>query len=239
MFDVLKDVFSENLMLHFVCVVSTVVIFLLSRKISKNKFLKIVPPILWASLALVAVIEICDFSYESYAQGTKLILYTLSPATVAFAYPLYQFSNLIKFNAVEIFTATFASIFISIATTFFFVWFFNFDDEFSRSLLSKCVTTPVALEITKLTGGVMGLCMIGVFSQGILGAIFGHPMLSFFGIKSDISIGLAMGCTSHVIGTSKCMSVNERQAALSALVLVLVAIFTTLSLSLLTHFVVA
>ena len=231
MIEKLENLFANDICLQILCVSITFVVFLISRKLAKVKILKYLPSVIIASFLIILLLQAFDFSYKTYVESSQFLVYLLAPATVAMAYPLYQFSGLIKFNALEIFTATFVSIFISISSIIIFSSTFGYESEIVRSIIAKCVTTPVALEITKMTGGVMGLCIISVFTQGMFGAIFGHGLFSLFRVKNDIAIGLAMGCTSHVIGTAKCISVSDKQAALSALVLVLCAIFTTLIVS--------
>lgn len=217
-------------------VIITVLSYIFSRKIAEFKILKPIPTVLIGACIIIAIVEFSPITYEQYSLGGDIIVWLLAPATVALAYPLYQFSRLLKQNAAEIFFATVASSLISIFTMILLGKFFGLNSEIINSLLSKCVTTPVALEISNMTNGIAGLTICGVFISGLFGSMIGHSLLKLCKVKSDISIGLAMGATSHVIGTSKCLQVSEKQSAMSALVLVLVAIFTTSLFSILSIF---
>lgn len=210
----------------------TLLFYAFARSLANVRFLKAIPSVIIGACAIILVVELSPLSYENYAIGGDIFVWLLAPATVALAYPLYQFSRLIRENFLEIFCATIASALISIASMIMLGWIFGLDSKIVNSLLSKCVTTPVALEISKMSGGIAGFTVCGVFISGIFGSMIAYWLFKICKIKSDVSMGLAMGSTSHVIGTAKCMQVSERQSALSALVLVLVAIFTTLLFSL-------
>lgn len=214
----------------------TVLAYLISRRFARVRFLKAIPTVIIASAMIIALIELSNFTYEDYALGGDIATWLLGPATVALAYPLYQFSYLLRENASEIALATISSSTVSIASMLILGAMFGLNSDIILSLLPKCVTTPVAIEISNISGGIAGFTVCGVFISGLFGSAIGHALLKFCGVKSDIAYGLAIGATSHVIGTSKCLEVNDRQAAMSALVLVLVAIFTTLVFSILTLF---
>ena len=205
--------------------------YVLARAFSRAKFLKAVPSVLTAAVAIIAFIELTDFSYSDYELGGDIVTWLLGPATVALAYPLYQFSHLLRENAAEIFLATVCSCAVSILSMLLLGEAFGLSGDIVTSLLPKCVTTPVAIEISNMAGGIAGFTVCGVFISGLFGSMIGHSLLKFCGVKSDIACGLAIGATSHVIGTSKCLEVSDRQAAMSALVLVLVAVFTSLLFS--------
>jgi putative effector of murein hydrolase len=49
-----------------------------------------------------------------------------------------------------------------------------------------------------------------------------------FHIKSDIAIGLAIGASSHVLGTSSCIEKHkEKQVVMATLALIIIGILTT------------
>lgn len=212
-------------------IAATVAAYAFARKLSRDRAFRWAPPILVAAALIIAGIELTPATYEGYAEGGGIVTYLLGPATVALAYPLYQFSRLARESALEVAAATAVSAIASISTMLFLGWLFGLDSGIVKSLLPKSVTTPIALEISKITGGMPGVCVAGVFMAGTFGGAFGHAILRACGVKSDMAQGLAMGASSHVIGTAKCLEVSERQAAMSALVLVLAAVFTTLVFS--------
>ncbi|MDX8415991.1 LrgB family protein [Intestinicryptomonas porci] len=223
----MKEYFESDFFIALAGICSTIVAFSFAKFLGRAKLLRFMPPIIVSSLIIILAIENTSATYEGYAKGGDLIVYLLYPATVALAYPLYKNTKLIRLNALEVFCATLVSTFTSVFSIFVIASFMELGEDIINSISSKCVTTPVAIEISKMTGGILGITVASVFVSGIFGGTFGHGLLKMFGIKDDISIGLAIGSTSHVIGTAKCMQVSEKQAAMSALVLILTAVFTT------------
>lgn len=223
----MKEYFESDFLIALAGICSTIAAFSFAKFLGRAKLLKFMPPIIVSSLIIILAIENTSATYEGYAKGGDLIVYLLYPATVALAYPLYKNTKLIRLNALEVFCATLVSTFTSVFSIFAIGSFMGLGEDIINSLSSKCVTTPVAVEISKMTGGILGITVASVFVSGIFGGTFGHGLLKMFGIKDDVSIGLAIGSASHVIGTAKCMQVSEKQAAMSALILILTAVFTT------------
>lgn len=223
----MKEYFESDFFIALAGICSTITAFSFAKFLGRAKLLRFMPPIIVSSLIIILAIENTSATYEGYAKGGDLIVYLLYPATVALAYPLYKNTKLIRLNALEVFCATLVSTFTSVFSIFVIASFMELGEDIINSIYSKCVTTPVAIEISKMTGGILGITVASVFVSGIFGGTFGHGLLKMFGIKDDVSIGLAIGSTSHVIGTAKCMQVSEKQAAMSALVLILTAVFTT------------
>lgn len=223
----MKEYFESDFFIALVGICATIAAFSFAKFLGRAKLLRFMPPIIVSSLIIILAIENTSATYEGYAKGGDLIVYLLYPATVALAYPLYKNTKLIRLNAIEVFCATLVSTFTSVFSIFVIASFMGLGEDIINSIFSKCVTTPVAVEISKMTGGILGITVASVFVSGIFGGTFGHGLLKMFGIKDDVSIGLAIGSTSHVIGTAKCMQVSEKQAAMSALVLILTAVFTT------------
>ena len=75
--------------------------------------------------------------------------------------------------------------------------FLDADKIIQLSIITKSVTTPIALLIAQKIGAIQSLCIMFIFSTGIFGAIFGLPILSLIKIKNDKAIGLALGVICH------------------------------------------
>ena len=116
----------------------------------------------------------------------------------------------------------------AIITTIVLGKIFNADWQLITSLMPKTVTTPIAIEISKTIGGIPELTACLVCLTGIYGAMFSHKILKVFKIKSDIATGLAIGATSHVLGTSTCIEKKrQKQVVMATLALIIIGILTT------------
>ena len=97
-----------------------------------------------------------------------------------------------------------------------------------ESLASKSVTTPIAIGITKLTGGIPEITAGIVIAVGIFGNAFGPFILKKLGIKSKIAIGTALGTAAHGIGTARAFEESKLAGVYSGLAMCVNGIITAL-----------
>ena len=57
---------------------------------------------------------------------------------------------------------------------------------------------------------------------------FNHKILSWLGFKNDIAIGLAIGASSHGLGTSACVNKSALQLAIGGVAIGLTGIATSI-----------
>jgi putative effector of murein hydrolase len=113
---------------------------------------------------------------------------------------------------------------------------FDASPEVICSLAPKSVTTPIAMEVSKATGGTPSLTAAVVVVVGLFGAICGFKVLQIGRVGSPIAQGLSMGTATHAVGTSAAMEISSKYGAYASLGLtlngVLTAIFTPIVLRL-------
>jgi putative effector of murein hydrolase len=100
--------------------------------------------------------------------------------------------------------------------------------ETMLSLAPKSVTAPVAMGISEKIGGLPSLTAVLVVATGILGAVTGTRLLGWCGVRDDAIRGIAMGVTSHGIGTARAFQVSPTMGAFSGLGMALSAFATAL-----------
>lgn len=210
----------------------TIIIFKLSERVINLKslrFLKIFPPVLLTGILMILWLKIFNKSYYEYKISTSLLTFLLIPATISLGYPLYKNKNiLLKYKRI-IYSAFFVAIFCAVILTFLTGFCCHINSALTISMLPKSVTAPIAIEISKSAGGIKELTACVVVLTGVFGAIFGHLILKLFKVKNDIAIGLALGATSHVIATAKCVETGRaKQVTMSSLALVVVGILTAI-----------
>lgn len=106
---------------------------------------------------------------------------------------------------------------------------FNIDFAILTSLIPKSTTSPIAVEISRTIEGIPALTACIVVVTGIFGAVLGHKILNLFKVQNEIAKGLAIGSTTHVMGTSACAEKgSEKQVATSTLALILTGIITAI-----------
>lgn len=207
----------------------TFALFYLAKLLTRFKFLKKLPPIILSSVIIILLLKTFNISFEQYNSGAKYITLLLGPATIALAYPLIKNKEILLQNKRAIYFGFVFATFIAILSAAFLGKIFHTKFSILLSMLPKSVTTPIAVEISRTIGGIPEITACAVIFTGILGAIFGRRILKVFGIKNDIAIGLSVGASSHVMGTSSLAEQKEfKQVAISTVALTIVAILTAL-----------
>jgi putative effector of murein hydrolase len=98
------------------------------------------------------------------------------------------------------------------------------------SLLPKSITSPMAIEVSEIIGGIKELTVVFVVITGILGASIGPLIFDVFKIRNDTAKGMALGAGSHGVGTAKAVEISDQAGAASSLSMVLCGV-TTIILS--------
>jgi hypothetical protein len=82
---------------------------------------------------------------------------------------------------------------------------------------------------TGLTKDGCALKCMGI--SGILGNMFAETVCKMFGIQEPIAKGIAIGCSSHAMGTVKALEMGEVEGAMSSLSIAIAGILTVVAAS--------
>ena len=188
-----------------------------SRVFQKSKGFPLLHPLITASLILITALYFFDIDTQIYIDNTQILVYMLGPATVALGVPLYNnFSKLMKYKHQLILPLTLGAI----ASPLFAIGLlaaFNIEPIVLKSMASKAITSPIAIDITQLLNGIPALAVLFVLVSGITGAAFATNIFSALKVKSDISKGIAIGVSAHAIGTARAIQISEECAAFSVI----------------------
>ena len=131
---------------------------LISRKIQNP----IANPLLIAVILIIAFLKLFDIPMEAFSKGGDLINLFLAPATAALAVPIYKNLQILKANLKPILAGTIVGSFASMAVIFGLCKLFGLDNTLTASLLSKSVTTPIAMGVTEQLGGIVPIGIAAV-----------------------------------------------------------------------------
>ena len=70
--------------------------------------------------------------------------------------------------------------------------------------------------------------VVAVIFTGILGGIFAPLLIRLLRVKDPVAAGLAIGASSHAVGTSKAVELGETEGAMSGLAIGICGIITVL-----------
>ncbi len=205
----------------------TFIIFFLAQKLQEKLKWILLNPIMVSVAIIILFLTVFNIDYSAYHQGTRMIEFFLKPAVVAMGVPLYLQLERIKKQAVIIVVSQLAGCIAGIVSVVLIAKLLGASKEIVLSVAPKSVTVPIAMEVSKMIGGIPALTAAVVLVVGIFGAIFGYTILKLARVTNPISQSLAMGTASHGIGTSRSMAISSTYGVYSSLGLILNGIFTS------------
>ena len=158
-------------------------------------------------------------------------MWLLDPAVIALGFLLYEKYALLWAYTREMALALIPASVLSLFSSALGARLLHISREYALSLLPRSVTTPVAIPIAELLGANPGLTAALVVITGVLGAVFGIPVLDALKIDAPAARGIAIGASSHGIGTAALITEDPAAAAFSGVAFALMAAFSTAAVS--------
>ncbi|MNI24947.1 Inner membrane protein YohK [compost metagenome] len=185
-------------------------------------------PLFVCSGSIMIILLSFRIPFEAYKVGGDVITLFLGPATVALGVPLYKNAGLIRKHMMPILSGITVGSLTGIASAAVIVGLLGGTKEIIYSMMPKSVSAPIAVEISSHLGGIPELTVVMTVLTGLLGSMLGTTFLKWFGIKDDISIGIAIGTAAHGIGTARVIRDSELQGGLSGFAMGAAGILTSL-----------
>jgi predicted murein hydrolase (TIGR00659 family) len=204
----------------------TIVAYVVSRQVFLKARLTLLNPVFVSTITIILVLLTCGIRGEQYRAGRDLMTCLLGPATVALAVPLYRQRRLLVTYGAPIVAGIVCGSLATIATVVLFARWASLDRMLMLAIAPKSVTAPVAIEIARILGTNMSISAVLVVATGMVGAMIGPRLLTALRVSNPIARGVAIGTTSHAIGTAAILQEGETQGAMSAIAMALAAIFT-------------
>ena len=198
--------------------------YLASLALYRKTRISLLHPLITSIFVIIVVLKTMDIEYESFQKGSHLIHFLLGPSVVALGYVLYEQIQYLKGNVISILTSVFVGAIVGIVS----VIVMGADAALVATLEPKSVTTPIAMGIAEKSGGIPSLTAVIVVAVGIFGSIVGPFVMKVLGIESRIAKGLALGASSHGVGTSVAIQIGAVEGALSGLAIGLMGIMTAI-----------
>lgn len=168
-----------------------------------------VPSAIWLHSFAIPVVE--------FRQANQILHFMLGPATVALALPLYRQWSHIRENIVSLLMALLLGLALSLIVTLGLAYVMGASDKLLLTLAPKSVTTPITLEIIRITGGWPDLAAGIVIVTGVIGALVAPLMFKLVGVKNLAAQGFSMGLVAHGVGTARAYELNATMAAYASL----------------------
>lgn len=188
-------------------------------------------PLFISSLLIILILSLLKIEFSEYNQSAQWLHFMLTPATIVLAVPLYQQFKLLQEHALVIFLGVLSGVIASLISVYLLSLLFGLDQTMLITLLPKSITAAIAIDVAEEYQGIVTITVAAVIITGITGNVIAEPVCKFFRIKNPIAKGIAIGTSSHVVGTSKAMEMGEVEGAMSSLAIVVAGLTTVILLS--------
>ena len=185
-------------------------------------------PILISVVLTTVFLLLTRTNYSVYKQSASFISWFLTPATICLAIPIYEQIQILKVNKLAIILGIASGVLTSFSCIFVLAMLFGLSHVNYVTILPKSITTAIGLVISEQNGGYPAITAVVIILTGIIGNITGPIVLKFLKIKDPVACGVAMGTSSHAIGTTRAFEMGQIQGSVSSLSIVVSGILTVL-----------
>lgn len=224
-----------EIVLGLFCLLFTIIFFYASKWLYGKKQVLPFMPLLLTPLLVVALVLLLHIPYRIYMAESHWLLWLLGPATVAFAVPVYENRALIYRHWLSLLVGVLISVLMAVSSTVWLARAFNLSEMLQRSLAMRSITTPFAVEATKVIGGQSDLTALFVVLTGVIGMGVGESVLALLAIRSRLGKGAGFGASAHGAGTAKAYQIGSAEGVVSSLVMMIAGMVTVLLAPLLGH----
>lgn len=193
-------------------------------------------PLLIAIIFTILFLLLFRVDYNIYYEGAKYISFLLTPATICLAVPLYEQLELLKKNYKAVFGGIISGALASLCSILIMAWLFGLDHASYVTLLPKSITTAIGMGVSEELGGYVSITVAVIIVTGVIGNMFAEAACRIFRIHEPIAQGIAIGTSSHAIGTAKAMEMGDVEGAMSSLSIVVSGILTVIGANIFAQF---
>ncbi len=202
--------------------------YLIGVKVKEKLKREIFNPILIAIILVIGILLIFDIDYDVYKESAQLVSYFLTPTTICLALPLYRQVQILKKSGVAILIGIFSGVVTSCLSTYLMTVVMSLSHTEYYTLLPKSITTAIGLPLSQELGGIGDITVAVIILTGIFGNMIATYALKWFCIKNPIARGIAIGTSSHAMGTVKAMELGQIEGAMSSLSIAISGIITVI-----------
>ena len=221
----------------FIGVMISLASYGLGMWLRKKTGLSFMNPLLISIILVIAFLLLTGVSYQTYAEGANAISFLLTPATICLAVPLYKQFNLLKKSWKAVVAGVVSGVVSSLVCILLLALLFKFDHQTYVTFLPKSITTAIGMGVTEELGGYVSLAVVVIVITGVIGNVIAEWVLKLFKIEEPIAKGIAIGSSSHAVGTAKAMEIGQIEGAMSSLSIVVCGLLTVVGASIFAHFI--
>lgn len=234
MMNVLTDLFTTLLGIPYFALPTTLGIYLGASYLYRRTRFVLFQPVLFSILALALLLVVTKVPYSAYKRGGEMLNFMLGPSVVSIGYLLYKERMYLKGRILLITVAMATGAIVGLISAGGIAWLCGADLQLIASLQPRSVTTPIAMSLSRQAGGIAGLTGVIVVLAGILGGGISPWIFRILKIESKVAKGLALGGSSHGMGTLVALQLGAVEGAFAGLAIGIMGVFTALFTPLIT-----
>ena len=219
---------TELLHLELTSVLLTLLSYQAALWLQKKTKSPVCNPILVGVLLVLLFMALTGLENSAYQGANVRLSWLMTPATVCLAIPMYEQVQVLKKNLKAMVAGIAAGAVCCLGMVLLWAVLFRIDRELTVTLLPKSVTSAIGVPLSTINGGIASVTTAAIILTGIIASVLGTTLCKLFGLKDDISRGVAFGTAGHVIGTSKANELSPLTGAVSSLSLVVAGLLTAL-----------
>ena len=212
----------------FLGIVLSIVAFYIGTVIQHKAKTPLANPLLIAAFICIAFLKLTGLSYETYNIGGSIIYMFLGPMTCLLAVGVYNRFEVLKKNLIPILIGTFVGSCVAVASILVLSNLFGLDEIVRNSLAPKSVTTAISLQLSDIGGGLASITFASTTITGFVGAMFSPLLKRVFCLTNPTAVGLAIGTSSHALGTTRAIQMGETEGAISSIAIALAGLSTVI-----------
>lgn len=194
-------------------------------------------PVLVASLvvaALLAGLQLAGIGMPEarFQTAAAPLRWLLGPALVALATVVHANLALLRRSIGPMLVAIAGGSAVGVASAIGMARLLGLDQSLTMALASKTFSTPFAVVIAREVGGSIPLAAALVVLTGVVGALTVPLLLDGLRITGKVTRGLAIGVSSHIVGTDWLTRRDAVAGSVSALAMVVAGVMAAVVLPL-------
>lgn len=216
--------FDKILMSPYLWIVLTIGLYLLAAKLNAKWPNPLFTPLVFTIVVIILILVVTKIPIATYQTGGQFFALFVTPATVALAIKLEKNFEYLKKYYKAILTGIFSGVIFHTLMIYLFALLFHFDRSMVVTLIPKSITTAIAVGVSDSLGGIVSLTVAVVVFTGVIGGLVGQTVFKLFKIDDPVAQGVALGSSSHAMGTAKAIEIGDVQGAMSGLSIVVTGI---------------
>lgn len=177
----------------------------------------IMQPVLVSGALIILALIAMDVPYDEYYAQNAILSFMLPLTAVVLAVPLYRNIATLKAHAIPIIAGVVSGTIVTMGSLVVLGKLMGVDKMMILTMLPKNATNPIAIEVSKIIGGVPELTVALVVVTGLVGTVFGPEIMNLMHIKNKVARGIAIGSMTHAVGTARAFKESEVEGSMSSL----------------------